>query len=58
MQPIAQHDLDFGLMHTDAALSLAQTHGHLFPGTTSYWRYRTFRRLLSERGAIEHQNHA
>ena len=33
------------------AMMMVVTHGHLFPTMTPYWRYRTFRRLLTTHGA-------
>ena len=36
------------------ANELAATRGHLFPGTSFYWRYRTYWRLLSEEAASDY----
>ena len=40
-------------MRRTLAREMAVSHGHLFPGTTPYWRFRTFQRLLSEQSAID-----
>ena len=36
------------------ANELAATRGHLFPGTSFYWRYRTYWRLVSEDAAKDY----
>ena len=36
------------------AQTLAATRGNLFPGTSFYWRYRTYWRLLSEEAASDY----
>ena len=56
----ARHEEAEPLVTTDGAdlrrtmaREMAGNYGHLFPGTSPYWRFRTFQRLLSDQSAID-----
>ena len=43
------------IARTEVAEIMMTDHGHLFPHTTAYWRFRTFQRMLTEQGALAYQ---